>query len=464
MQRIEAHKNGRFLVKEDGSPFFWLADTAWLLIHIQNEEEVDRYLKDRAAKGFNVIQAVVGPPGSELHQEGVYEETRFIDNDPTRPNEAYFEKQVDYVVDRAEAEGLYLCLVPTWGWAVVQPEYRYFDETNARVYGEFIGARYAERAHILWCIGGDQKAVIDDENCSEREKDWKGDYRPVWRALAEGIAKGVTGEDLAWDKPDPAWQKLFMTWHPPGGGNMTSSAWFHKDAWLSMNMIQTSHGHYDNATSYRSITRDYELTPIKPTLDGESPYEDHPVGWKPDRGRYSDWDVRKAAYWSVFAGACGHTYGNHNVWYFYKPGREPWVNAAQHCYWYDALNQPGARQMIHLRRLVESRPYLLRIPDQSVLACEAGDGARRLQATRGADGSYIMVYTPESDLTLRVHLGRIAATTARAWWFNPRNGSAAKIGEFQAEGVGKFKPPRYGPDWVLVLDDAGAGFPEPGWV
>ena len=46
------------LVKKDGSPFFWLGDTAWELFHRLSYEEANIYLQDRAEKGFTVIQCV----------------------------------------------------------------------------------------------------------------------------------------------------------------------------------------------------------------------------------------------------------------------------------------------------------------------------------------------------------------------------------------------------------------------
>jgi hypothetical protein len=55
---LKVSKNKRFLVTGDEQPFFWLGDTAWELFHRLNREEVDRYLDDRARKGFTVVQAV----------------------------------------------------------------------------------------------------------------------------------------------------------------------------------------------------------------------------------------------------------------------------------------------------------------------------------------------------------------------------------------------------------------------
>src|SRR5438093_1563944 len=72
LPRLKVSENKRFLVREDGSPFFYLGDTAWELFHRLRREEAERYLKDRAAKGFTVIQAVVLAELDGLHDPNPY--------------------------------------------------------------------------------------------------------------------------------------------------------------------------------------------------------------------------------------------------------------------------------------------------------------------------------------------------------------------------------------------------------
>ena len=57
LPRLRVSDNGRFFVKADGSPFFYLGDTEWALFHL-SREDAELYLKDRAAKKFTVIQAI----------------------------------------------------------------------------------------------------------------------------------------------------------------------------------------------------------------------------------------------------------------------------------------------------------------------------------------------------------------------------------------------------------------------
>lgn len=433
-ESLRVSDDGRHLVHEDGSPFFWLGDTAWELFHRLDREEADLYLEDRAEKGFTVIQAVVLAELDGLNTPNAYGETPLEENDPTQPNEAYFE-HVDYVVDRAEDLGLYVGMLPTWGdkfnkkWGE-GPEV--FTPENARAFGEFLGTRYQD-APIIWILGGDRNP--------EREE-----HLAIVRAMAEGIRAGNGGRHL-------------MTYHPQGGSQ--SWQWFHEDEWLDVHMFQSGHHAFDTP-NYRTTTEGYLLRPVRPVLDGEPRYEDHPVEWNPDRGWFDAFDVRQAAYWSVLAGAFGHTYGNHNIWQMWEPGREP-VSAAR-TPWDEALDHVGATHMGHLRRLFLSRPFLDLVPDQSLLVDGGGTGAAHRRVARDRDGRYLIAYTPYGK-PLSLWLGTMAGDEVRAHWFDPRTGEAEVIGTFAATGRHTFDPPEEegrGRDWVLVVDDVDEGFPPPG--
>lgn len=449
LPRIQVHSNGRFLVTETGEPFFWLGDTAWELFHRLNRSEAEYYLEARRRQGFNVIQAVALAELDGLHTPNANGHIPLAGDDPTRPNEFYF-RYVDEIIRLAAAKGLYVALLPTWGdkvngelWGVgpvvVNPE-------NARIYGEYLGRRYREDSNILWVLGGDRPAE---------------GYEALWAAMAEGI---VTGLGF----------RPFFTYHPMGGHS--SSRWVHAAEWLDMNMLQSGHVYYD-APNWDMVTADYRRTPTKPVLDGEPNYEHHPVDpylrkWKPEMGRYSDYDVRKQAYRAVFAGACGHTYGSHSIWQFWSLQREPLNHPMPP--WDEAVLGLGAEQMVHLKNLMLSRPYLERIPAQEMLPeveptlpVGAPDSDRynpqragHPLATRDANGSYAMVYFPLAEQRLQVDL-RPLADKVRAWWYDPRQGKAFVAGEHDNQ-VTTFVSPIAGPDWVLVLDKADQNFAAPG--
>lgn len=440
--RLKVSDNHRFLVYDNGRPFFYLGDTAWELFHRLNREESDRYLQDRARKQFTVIQAVVLAELDGLHTPNAYGHTPLTNDDPLQPNEAYFE-HVDWVVRRANQLGLQIGMLPSWGdkwnkggWGA-GPEI--FTVQNAESYGAWLGARYRE-AGIIWILGGDRAPD------TEARQD-------IIRAMARGLRRGDGGAHL-------------MTLHPPGGQG--SSKWFHVEDWLDFNMRQN--GHVPEFTGRYDQTRaDYDRTPVKPVLDGEPIYEDHPVSFDPLKlGHSVAADVRRPLYWDLFTGACGHTYGHHSVWQMFDPAKAKPVNNPL-MPWYEALDQPGAGQMQFGRRLIESRPFLSRIPDDSVIVPDAvqtsvpGAGTRRFVATRDVGGAFAMVYAPVGR-PFKVRMDKISGKKAKAWWFDPRTGKAQSIGTFDCEGERQFMPPDKGEflDWVLVLDDAARKFPAPG--
>jgi hypothetical protein len=439
LPRITVDATGRHLVTEDGQPFFWLGDTAWELFHRLTREEAARFLDNRARLGFTLIQIVALAEFDGLNTPNTYGDPPLLDGDPTRPHEPYW-RFVDEVIAMAAARGLYVGLLPTWGDKVV-PMWGVgpviFTEQNARVYGEWLGARYRDSSNIVWVLGGDRPALNETF-----------DVRPLWAAMAAGIDAGSSGRPI-------------KTYHPMGGHS--SSEWLHDAPWLDMNMMQSGHGGGHDVAVWDMIARDYALSPAKPTLDGEPNYEDHPVSpwptWDPANGYFRDHDVRKQCWRSVFAGACGVTYGHHAVWQFCGP-RHAGVNHADRT-WEEAIERPGAAQVQYLRHLVESRPMLNRIPDQSVIAGDAGSGPDHARACRASDGSYALVYLPQPR-PLTVSLATISGDTARAWWYDPRTGAAREIGTFPAGGTQTFTPPAEGPDWALVLDDAARGFGVPG--
>lgn len=430
--RLRVSDNKHFLVFDDGTPFFYLGDTGWELFHRLSIGDAEKYLENRRSKGFTVIQAVVLAEFDGLNTPDINGDKPLTNNDLNTPNEAYF-RYVDLIIKKAQEKGLFIGLLPTWGdkvdkkWGIGPV---IFNKENASSYGKWIGNRYKDFQNIIWIMGGDREGG--------------GENKPVWEAMAEGI-KSVDKNHL-------------MTFHP--GGERSSSEWFQDSKWLDFNMCQTGHGQRSYSIYKRIIVRDYDLKPAKPCFDGEPRYEDHPVNWTPDvLGWFNDADIRQSLYWNLFSGSFGHTYGCHPVWQFLVPGREP-IGLARHN-WYDVVDLPGASQLIHARRLIESRPFLSRIPDQSLIVPAYYPETDFVVATRG-DG-YAFVYFP-SGWSAEINIFKIGAKSINAYWFDPRTGESKSLGNFPGEGTQKFTPPSggRGNDWILVLDDSSRNFKAPG--
>jgi hypothetical protein len=458
LSRLQVAANGRFLVREGGAPFFWLADTAWAMFEKGSREAaadqpaVDGYFRTRAGQGFTVVQAaIIFEAWKNIEGYPPFEDDRATPRVLPGASDDYWD-MVDHIIDRAAVHGMYLAVLPAWMVNIPGDHPLVRDTAVAYRYGCFLGTRYANRSHLVWVLGGDPHRKGTDVDNAER--------LAMTRAIAEGIADGVNAVDRYDGIAD--WSTTLMSYHPKGG-NHSSSEHLHDEPWLDFNMIQTTTAR--EFANYETVKRDYGKTPKKPTFDSEVAYEgSHSLGGgkkEPPLPRISSWEVRRAAYWNVFAGGFGHTYGHRSFIRWTRKGEKLVFGADVP--WADALDAPGALQMAHLKKLVLSRPFLTRVPDQALLESDAGTGRNHARATRDQDGAYAFVYLP-SGAAVVVRLGRLAGAALRAWWFNPRDGSVRDLGETPRRGVKEFRPPTSGEgqDWVLVLDNAVRGFGQPG--
>jgi hypothetical protein len=444
---IKIADNHRHFVTSEGAPFFWLGDTAWGIFNHPTPDELDLYLDDRAAKGFTVIQGVIALWDYNF-RPNCDGQLPFLNRDLGQINEAYY-KNVDAVLDKVAAHGMYMAVLPFWmknsGNLLSSGD----NPAKMKAYCEFLARRYAKR-NLFWILGGDADALSLS-------------VQHVTDVMAEGLLAGARSAGV---------DKIMISYHPTG--RQSSSFWFHDRPWLDYNSIQS--GHFIQTTNFRLVGDDVAKSPVKPTLDMEPGYENIPnnlVRNNPDAPRIKAEDVRRSAYLAVFAGAAGHSYGNGEVYEFWSPekGVNPPAWSAKLPF-RESLKLPGSGQLQFLRCLIESRPPLLREPNQSIIIGDTGDRAtERIAAMRAADGSYAFIYTQQGK-PVTVALESLTGTTLKAWWYDTRTGKAQAIetfGRALAQGeqgprirTREFTPPAGGEDWVLVLDDAAKNYPEPG--
>ncbi len=432
--RLTVNESGRFLQHEDGTPFFWLADTGWLLPEKLNREEVCYYLDRCADAGFNVIQIQtvnnvpsVNVYGKKSHPEG-YDFSK-VDKDG---RDGYW-GHMDYIVEEAGKRGIYIGMVCIWGGLVKKG---LMDEEQAKAYGEFLSRRYADSPNIVWIIGGDIR----------------GDVKPeVWHTLAGTIKTNDRNH--------------IMTFHP--FGRSTSALWFSDADWLDFHMFQSGHrrygqhkdgekylvtDYYQEEDNWRYVEKTFSLSPDKPCLDGEPIYEEIPQGLHDgSKGYWSASDCRRYAYWSVFAGSCGHTYGHSAVMQMYRPGDEPAYDVRKT--WKEGLDDPGFSQMKHLKELILKFPYYDRVPAQDVLPDNDGVRYDRTIATRGKD--YILAYS-YTAAPIKVDFTKISGDRKDVWWFIPETGKYEYVGQFDnCIHTFRYDTPYFaGNDVVLVVVDS----------
>jgi hypothetical protein len=232
VKRLIVHPGGRYLMWDDGTPFFYLGDTAWELFHRLTRGEIDHYLQVRAGQGFNVIQAVALAEKDGLRTPNAYGRLPLVELDPARPDlggEYSYWDHVDWAVRRAAELGLFVALLPTWGdkynlkWGD-GPEV--FTPQNATAYGEWLGARYRDDWNVIWMLGGDRPLESDL-------------HRAVIDAMGAGLRCGDGGAHL-------------ITFHPMGVHSSADEV-AGRD-YIDFHTVQSGHG-VESYDSWRLVRR-----------------------------------------------------------------------------------------------------------------------------------------------------------------------------------------------------------------
>lgn len=432
--RLVVSDNGRFLSHEDGSPFFWLGDTGWLMPEKLTREEVSYYLDRCAEAGFNVVQLQVvnNVPAVNIYGRKSHPDGYDFSNVDADGRDGYW-SHMDYIVWEAGKRGIYVGMVCIWGGLVKKG---LMDETQAKEYGDFLSKRYGDSPNIVWIIGGDIRGDVKTE---------------IWECLA----KTIKGND----------KNHLMTFHP--FGRTSSALWFSDADWLDLHMFQSGHrrygqrkpgeeylitADYEEEDNWRYVEKTLSLSTNKPCLDGEPVYEEIPQGLHDgSKGYWTAADCRRYAYWSVFAGSCGHTYGHNAVMQMFRDGDEPAYDVRKT--WKEGLDDPGYNQMKYLKDLMLKFPYYERVPAQDALIDNAGVRYDRTIATRGND--YILAYS-FTAAPITVDFTKISGERKNVWWFIPATGEYQYIGAYE-DGIHTFRydtPYCSGNDVVLIAVDA----------
>ena len=393
MKTLCVDPSGRCLTLSDGTPFFLLGDTAWNLLHTLTREETLHYLDTRLAQGFNFVQTVALAECDGLRTPNVYGDFALGTDEsgafsPALPQKAYFD-HIEWVISAAEERGMYIGLLPTWGdkfnlWWGEGPEV--FTPDNAEAYGRFLGERFRHHNNLVWVMGGDRPP----EN-------------PLHYEIIERMAQGITAGDGG---------KFLKTYHPQG--QHTSGEYWHDCDWLDFNMMQSGHDR-PAPPCYELMAREYARTPAKPVMDGEPCYEDIPVNVKPGEGYWYGDTARRAAWWDLMSGACGHTYGHHAVWQM-NTTYSPYCPFT----WQQALTRPAATQLCHLKAFAQKYPPFGGTP--LLGAVENNVAGDEYVAALGFEEA-VYLYLPKG-MTVTLTL---PFTPAVAEGFDPKTGAAMAV-------------------------------------
>ena len=404
---IQIASEQRFFRDATGNPFLLIGDTAWSLIAELKRKEVEIYLRDRKARGFNAILVnLIEHEFSSNPPANAYGAKPFTGNTFGPLNTAYFDHAA-WVIERAQAMGLLVLLAPAYLGVNGSSQGWYAEAETAgpkvmRTYGEAIARHFSKFHNIVWVLGGDFDAPD----------------KLLVSSLAEGITRVTPG----------ALQTIHSSRNTP-----TAEYW--KEArWLSFDTVYD----YDNVHGTILSRTESQTMPVV-LLEGL--YED-------ERGTDAQ-ALRMNAYGALLAGAAGQVFGNNPIWHFSGPG----VFSAENI-WQEALNSPGSRSMTYLRILFDMIPWTELRPDRNhTIALHDKTFAAFLP-----DRSLIVLYGNMANGNDSFTIRKEALTSiGEANWFDPASGKMFKARTpKQGEATTRFEPPSTrnageDSDWILLI-------------
>ena len=409
--------DGTYLEDAAGKPFLITGDTAWSLIADLPRKDVDFYIADRKARGFNtILVSLIEHQFARNAPNNAEDIPPFLEpGDFAHPNEAYF-AAAEHALDAALKAGMLVLLAPAYVGANGGPQGWYAEMAAAgpealRVYGRYIGKRYARYPNIVWVQGGD--------------------YDPPDRGLVEALAAGI-------EEGAPG---AMQTVH--GNRDTVTSTYWPDARWLALDTVYT----YEDTAA--AVLARYRSGPRRPFFLIESRYE-HEHGVEAS-------EVRKIAYGALLSGASGQIYGNNPVWHFAGPTL---FDAKMD--WREALASDGARSIAHLSEFFTRFDWWKLRPDTGrfVRRVDGPSSVAALSAVAG-DGSFAVIYLYDAA-TIDLDFAMLSGPIGKIEWYDPATGAqiASKPAQREAR-LPRLEVPAVSnasgaTDWLLIVR-SGAG-------
>ncbi len=422
---LKVSPDGRYLMHEDGTPFFWLADTAWNGPLLSSDEDWNYYLKERTRQKFDAVQFVTtqwrAAPDGDRQKHLAYTGT-----DKLVINPEFFQR-LDKKIDALNEAGLLAVPVMLWDIAggsnpKINPGVSLPDD-QAVLLARYMVGRWGANA-VVWILAGDGN--------------YRGEKAARWKRIGRAVFEGLPHAPV--------------TMHP--GGMQWVWKEFKDEDWYDIVGYQSGHGDDDNTLKWLiegPMTEDYARLPHRPFINLEPPYEGH-LGYQSKKPLSAE-HVRRALYWSLLnAPTAGVSYGAHGVW-GWDDGTKPPTdhpNTGTPKPWKEALKMPAAEQMPHLYDFFASVDWWRLSPASMFIVNQPGkqDPRKFIAAGRTYPNDLMVIYVPE-DRTVEVKLDAMPPSP-QVTWFNPRTGEKSPAVGVVTTSTCQFPSPAEG-DWILYM-------------
>ena len=411
------------LAHADGSPFFYLACTAWNGALKSTDGEWDQYLEHRAKNNYSVIQLVTTQwRGCDMNSLG---QVAFEGCGRIKINPEFF-RLLDKKIDRVNDFGLVAAPVILWALQggtgrELSPGY-YLPDDQAILLARYIVARYGGN-HVIWFLGGDGNYT------GTYEQRWK----TIGRAVFDGTHQGIVAQ------------------HPQGTswiGNIYSD-----EEWLDIIGYQSSHSNEKGTVEWITrgpVSKEWPMLPARPLINLEPNYEEIHM-------KITDRDVRNASWWSLFtAPLAGISYGANGIWPWLRPG-EKILNHSDGpgtSPWYESINFPGSIQMGYMASFIKEFNWWDLRPAPELLLEQPGDSLYNLfvSVVKSHDNRIILAYFPAR---LQAGFRKPFDDEYTVRWFNPANNEYAEGRAEERNGIIYLTPPGDS-DFICILEYKGS--------
>jgi len=415
-------RNRRYFVLGDGTPWFWLADTAWNGALLSTDLEWREYLANRAAKNFTAVQFVLTQWRAGRQDE--LGQVAFTTGARLAVNPLFFQRMDKKFAAVAEKG---LVAAPVLLWALTSKDNESpgvaLSEEDASALAGYMVARYGAMP-VVWILGGDG--------------DYRGKNAERWKKIGRTVF------------PEGRPRRL-VTMHPRG----MQDPWpeFQDEPWLDFLMYQSGHG--GDARKWRwnatqGTALGWKLEPPRPVIDGEPNYEGH-VSYAGKR--IDAYAVRRAAYYSLLAApVAGITYGAHGIWYWARKKEVPLDHprSGEADPWRECVTYPGSNHMRVLRQVFDSLPWWELRPDRTLLAEDSVDEGftNYIMPSRTEKGDAALIYLPANPV-VKLNLRGLRGPM-EAFWVDPRTGRRTAAAQEGLAGEVELRAPD-NQDWLLLL-------------
>lgn len=422
---VRVARSGFTLEHDDGTPFFWLADTAWNGALLSTPKDWDFYLQTRARQKFNAVHWVTtqwrASPNGDLKGEAAFTGKEKISVNPE------FFRRLDEKADAANKAGLLNVPVLLWaigGRSADKNPGAFLPEDQDILLARYMVARWQANA-CVWILAGDGH--------------YFGGEGAKWKRIGRAVFNDIPHAPVIM--------------HPQGRHWLLND--FKDEKWIGIIGYQSGHGDSDEALSWLTrgpVVQDWNKEPHHPIINLEPPYEGH-LAYESKKPFSADL-VRRTLYWSLLnAPTAGVSYGGHGVW-GWDDGTKPPTDhpgTGTPLPWQKALTMPCAEQMTNLVNFFTTMiPFHTLRPAPDAVVNNPGNQSPRkyVAAARSENKDLTVVYVPE-DRTIEILLSSLPPSP-EVKWFNPRTGENSAAVAVITDTTAQFPTPSEG-DWILWM-------------